>query len=387
MTAAGPMLDGRRVVVVGGGVVGLSIAHHLALRGYPDVTVVERGLLGSGTSSAGVGGIRQQFSSEVNIALGVAAVCYFEEFEERVGEPLDFRQHGYLFLLDNLAQRSVFEADVARQRALGAPAGVLEPDEISSVMPVVDTAGLVGAAYCPTDGSTVPAHVVHAFARQARRRGVDIRQHTTVTGIDRDADGAVCAVQTPVGRIEAGTVIDAAGPQAREVGRLVDVDVPVLPHSRQAFTVGPSPWMDPAHPLTVDFGSGAYLHPQVYGAVVGGNDRAVPSTTTASVDWDRVDAMLAALARRMPTMTGATITSGWAGLREMTPDDHGIVGPVAAVPGFWMAAGFSGKGFQWAPVIGDEVSRWLVEGAPGMDLSALRLERFAGVVEHETTVF
>jgi sarcosine oxidase subunit beta len=386
---SGSPLRGGRVVIVGGGVVGLSIAYHLTERGYRDVMVVERRTLGSGTSSKGTGGIRQQFSSETNIALSRRAVDYFAHFAERVGEPIRFRQHGYLFLLDNAKQLEVFEKNIAKQQAAGVPARLLEPREIPEVMPHVSIDGLVGASYCPTDGSASSSDVVEAFARRARRaKGACLLEKTTATAIDRDADGAVCSVQTTAGRVEAEVVVNAAGPWAVEVGRLVGAELPITPHRRQAFQIAPLPSLTAGLPLTVDLSSGAYVHPRSEGTVIGGNDRETPVGFDHSVDWSLVPALLAALVYRVPAMAEAEIQRGWAGLRDMTPDDHAILGPIAAVPGFWVAAGFSGHGFMHAPPTGELLSQWLLDGVTDLDLSALRLERFGGTaMSSETTVF
>ena len=383
-------LRGGRVVIIGGGVVGLSIAYHLTVRGYRDVALVERWTLGSGATSKGTGGIRQQFSSRVNIVLSRLAVDYFAGFQDRVGGSARFRQHGYLFLLDRADQLELFRENAAKQLEAGVPVRLLEPEEIPEVMPHVNVDGLLGASYCRTDGSASPEDVVKAFARGARIHGARLMEDTTVIAIERDAHGAVVAVDTTRGRLAAEAVVNAAGPWAAEVGRLVSIELPIVPYRRQAFQISSLGWLDADLPLTVDLASGAYVHPRPGGGVIGGNDRNVRAGFDEEVDWSLVPALREALARRIPRMAEAEIIRGWAGLRDMTPDEHAIVGPVAAVPGFWTAAGFSGHGFMHSPVVGELLSEWLVDGAPTLDLSALRPERFgegAGASETETTVF
>jgi sarcosine oxidase subunit beta len=377
-------------VIIGGGVVGLSIAYHLAVRGYRDVALVERRTLGSGATSKGTGGIRQQFSSRVNIVLSRRAVDYFAGFQDRVGGSARFRQHGYLFLLDRADQLKLFRKNVAKQLEAGVPVRLLEPEEIPEVMPHVNVDGLLGASYCRTDGSASPEDVVKAFARGARIHGARLMEDTTVTAIERDAHGAVAAVDTTRGRLAAEAVVNAAGPWAAEVGRLVSIELPIVPYRRQAFQISSLGWLDADLPLTVDLASGAYVHPRPDGGVIGGNDRDVRAGFDEEVDWSLVPALREALARRILRIAEAEIIRGWAGLRDMTPDEHAIVGPVAAVPGFWTAAGFSGHGFMHSPVVGELLSEWLVDGAPTLDLSALRPERFdegVGASETERTVF
>ena len=326
-------LRGGRVVIIGGGVVGLSIAYHLTVRGYPDVTLVERRALGSGATSKGTGGIRQQFSSSVNIALSRRAVDYFAGFRDRVGEAAHFRQHGYLFLLDRAEQLEVFRDNAVKQLEAGVPVQLLEPGEIPGVMPHVNVDGLLAASYCRTDGSASPEAVVKAFARGARAHGARLMEDTTVIAIERDAYGAVGVVDTTRGRLEAEAVVNAAGPWAAEVGRLLGIGLPIAPHRRQAFQISSLAWLDADLPLTVDLASGAYVHPRPGGGVIGGNDRDVRAGFDEEVDWSLVPALREALARRIPRMAEAGIVRGWAGLRDMTPTSMRSSVPAQRSPG------------------------------------------------------
>ncbi len=385
------LLDGGRVVIVGGGIIGISIAYHLSARGYHDVTVLERNLVGEGATARATGGIRQQFSSQVNVDLSHRSIPFWETFEERTGSPLDFRRHGYLFLIADAAQHESFRRNAAMQRKLGVDVQELRPDEIAEVFPTTRVDDLVGATYTPADGSASPSDAVAGLLRAARASGVEVRQHTHFVGLDASGDGAVRAVLTSDGPIEAERVIVAAGPQARTVGRQCGVDIPVFPHSRQAFATAPLAAIDPRYPLTVDMATGAYVHPEASGgtAVIGGNDRDAPSSEVATVDWSRVTSLAEAITGRFPALADLEISNGWAGLREMTPDDHAIVGPVQDRPGLWVAAGFSGHGFMQAPAVGEALTRWFLDGDPGLDVTTLALSRFSATTtpEPETTVF
>lgn len=380
--------DGR-VVIVGGGVVGLSLAYHLAAQGRTDVVVVERGQLGEGTTAKGTGGIRQQFTSEINARLVRRSVDLFSRFTEETGEPFAFRQHGYAFLLSRPEDLAGFTAAVQMQNGLDIPSRVLRPEEVLDVFPGVRTDDLAGATYCPTDGSASPQDAVNGYAAAARRLGVRIERGTTVTAFERAGDGRVTGVETSSGRVEAGAVVIAAGPQARDVGRLAGADLPVAPHRRQAFAAAAGDWVTVDLPLTVDLTSGAYVHPEGQGRlVVGGNDRNVPEGTDVSVDWSLAEPLIETLVHRFPAMTEVEVTRGWAGLREMTPDDHAVVGPLDDTHTLWALAGFSGHGFMQAPAIGEAVADLMTTGRSGIDLSPLRPQRFAeGAQIGESVVF
>jgi len=366
--------QGGPIVIIGGGIIGCSVAFHLAAHGHSDVTVLDAGRLGDGATGKATGGIRQQFSSPTNAALGHEAVQYFRDFEAHVGEPFEFRQHGYLFLLSTPVHLEQFRSAVAMQQDLGIDAELLAVDRAADLVPGICTDGLLGAAYCPSDGSGSPADALAAFARQARRRGVRFIEDTPVSAVTAGGTGFVVGARDV--ELPAEVVINAAGPWAHDVGNLVGLDLPVEPHPRQAFAIGPMAGLQARMPLTVDLASGAYIHPGDHGSVVGGGDRDREASYEPVVRWSLAEAMIDALMRRLPRLAGAEIRGSWCGLREMTPDDHAIVGP-CEVPNWWNVVGFSGHGFMQAPVIGDRVARWLLGDSDGADLRRLRVERFA----------
>jgi sarcosine oxidase subunit beta len=376
-----------RIVIVGGGVVGLSVAYNLAARGRTDVVVLERHDLGSGATSKATGGIRQQFTSEINARLSHRSVQIFQRFEEETGYPFAFRQHGYLFLLKRETDVAAFRAAVEMQNRIGIPSRVISPDEVLDIFPGVRVDDLLAATYCPTDGSAAPQDAVNGFAGAARRLGVQIRPHTEVTGFRREGDSIM--VETQAGPVEAGIVILAPGPQARDVARMLGHDVPVGPHRRQAFAAEAGPWVTETLPLTVDLTTGAYIHPEGQGRlVVGGNDRHVPEGTDTTVDWSLAEPLIDALLDRFPVMDEVRLLRGWAGLREMTPDDHAVVGPLEPDQRVWVVSGFSGHGFMHSPAIGEAVAQLMTTGASDIDISALSPDRFvSGKAIAESVVF
>jgi sarcosine oxidase, subunit beta len=382
------ILQGGRVVIIGGGVIGTSIGFHLTDLGYQNVTILERGNLGEGATAAATGGIRQQFNSEINARLVRRSIELYKSFPSRTGEPFAFREHGYLFLIGTGAGLALFEEAVRMQNRLGIPSQVLEPAALENVMPGIRLDGLAGGAYCPADGSGTPQEAVSGYAAAMRRQGGEIRLGTEAVGFSRARSGEP-VVLTPSGTIAAELVLIAAGPQTRDVATLAGVTVPVTPHRRQAFAINPLPWLSESLPLTVDLSTGSYIHPERGGrAVIGGNDRCVPAGTDTRIDWGLAESLMESLMHRFPRMRDASISRGWAGLREMTPDDNALVGPLGKPDGFWVAAGFSGHGFMQAPAIGEAVAELLVSGKPGINLDPLRPGRFAeGPVSHEGVVF
>lgn len=373
------------VVVVGGGVIGLSTAYHLARAGVADVLLLERDDLGSGSTCKAAGGVRAMFSDPVNIELGLRSLRAFEAFGEEPGQEIDLHRSGYLFLLDDPADVVEFEAAVALQGSHGVPSRMISPAEAGRLSPMVSLDGLLAAAWSPDDGHCTPESVVLGYAGGARRAGARVVTHCAVTGIDV-VDGVVQAVLTSRGRIETDTVVCAAGAWSAAVGEMVGVDLPVVPLRRQILTTEPVPGLDPATPFTIDFSSSLYFHREGPGLLLGMSDPdEAPGFSLARTDaW--LPRLTAAIERRAPALADVGIASGWAGLYEMTPDHNALVGEAAGVSRFLYATGFSGHGFLMGPAIG-EVMRDLVLGRPPVvDVSGLAVDRFASGVRPERNI-
>ncbi len=389
MTAPLDLPDSAEIVIIGGGVIGTSIAWHLAKQGMTDVVVLERDEIASGATRYATGGIRQQFASEADVKLSVESVRFYEEFEERVGLPFLFRQMGYLFLSSDAAQFAAMRESARMQQRLGVPVEMLSGEDIAARWPLIQVDGLVGATFCGTDGSGAPADVAYAFARKAREIGATVLEGVEVTGIDIDQDH-VRRVQTTAGSIATGTVVIAAGPWSGQVGKLAGLDLPIFPHPRQAFSVSPVAELDDQFPFTIDLSTGVYIHQDPSAIVLGGGDRERPYSFDQTVDWSRFEYVVECATRRVPALEEARSLNGWCGTREMTPDDHAILGPVRGVQGIWCAGGFSGHGFMHAPACGRIMSEWILNGAPPADVNvaAFLLERFdSGTNEQAGFVF
>ena len=364
-------------VVIGGGVVGCSIAYHLARRGQRDVVVLEREAVGSGTTSKAAGGIRAQFPTETEVRFSLEAIGVFERFQEEFGVDIGYRRIGYLFLVSDPDDLAGFQERMALQRRLGVDVREITPAEARAIVPALRVDDLIAAVWGPTDGMAGPAEVTGGFARRARELGVRIVEGVDVTAI-AVTGGRVQGVTTALGSIAAPVVINAAGPAAGRVGRLAGVSIPVLPRRRHIFYTEPFPEIPGPVPLTTDRASGFYFRKEMEQLLLSpgdvediGEDLAVP------VDRARIDETVDKALHRIPVVEKARIAGGWAGLRPLTPDDHAIIGWAPGVEGFFLAVGFGGHGFQHSPATGRYVAEWLLDGRPSLDLSLFDPGRFA----------
>lgn len=364
------------VVVIGGGVIGTSIAYHLARAGVRDVVLVERDELAAGSTSKAAGGVRAQFSDELNVQLGARSLEAFGRFEEDTGYDIGLHRVGYLFLLSTPEEVASFEAGVRLQNSLGVPSRMIDPAEARRLSPLITTDGLLAAAYSPDDGHCTPEAVVHGYAAAARSRGATILRHTDVTGIERHGD-TVTAVQTTLGPIATGTVICAAGAWSRAVGAMAGVDLPVQPLRRQIAVTEPVPGLPPTLPMTIDFTTSLYFHTEGPGLLVGMSDPDEhPGFATDTHDrW--IPRLGEAMRRRAPALLDLRRTGGWAGLYEITPDHNALIGEAASVSRFLYATGFSGHGFLQGPAVGEVVRDLYLGHVPFVDVSPLSAGRFA----------
>jgi sarcosine oxidase subunit beta len=379
-------MRGCDVAVVGGGIIGLSVAHALAERGAGRVVILERGACGRGSTAKATGGLRSQFGSEVNVRLSLRSLDAFQRWPERFGGAVRYRPVGYVFLATTPAQMDDLREGAALQRRLGARVEVWGPDDAARRLPGVVLDGVVGATFGPDDGLADPVAAADSLLAACRRAGVEVREHAPVEAIQL-AGGRVAGVTARGVRLATEVAVVAAGAWSAPVARLAGVELPIEPRHRQAYRSARAPAVGRPSPLTVDLGTGVYFHTDGDELVFGGgdrdrgpgfDDRAWPS------DAPRV---LGLLARRLPLMRDAPLTGMWAGLREMTPDRHGVLGWVEAVPGLFAAAGFSGHGFMHAPAVG-EVAAALITGAePPFDVSGLSPARFEGQPTRETHAF
>jgi sarcosine oxidase subunit beta len=364
-------------IIIGGGVVGCSIAYHLAGRGLRDVLVLERETVGSGTTSKAAGGIRAQFSTETEIRFSLESIGVFERFEDEFGVDPGYRKIGYLFLVSDAADLRGFEGRIALQRRLGVDVRVITPDDARKLVPALRVDDLLAAVWGPGDGLAGPAEVTAGFARRARERGARIAEGVRVTAIERDGD-RVTGVTTTDGAVSAPLVVNAAGPAAARVARLAGVEVPVHPRRRHIFFTEPFPEIPGPVPLTTDRASGFYFRKELDQVLLSPGDvQDIGEDFEVPMDAAMVGETVQKAVDRVPVLEQARIAGGWAGLRPLTPDDHAIIGWAPGVTGFFLAVGFGGHGFQHSPATGRHVAAWIADGKPAMDLTLFDPARFA----------
>jgi len=364
-------------IIIGAGVVGTSIAYHLAARGLTNVVVLERNRIAQGASGDGAGGFRQQFSTTINVRMTQLSLPYFLDAPARLGAAIELRQQGYLFLLTTAEQVIEFRTNLAMQQGLRAPVRWLDPAEIATIVPGLRTDDLLGATYCPDDGWARPPLLATAFARRAEELGARVFEGCPVTGILTNR-GAVTGVTTQHGAINAPIVIDAAGPWAAEVAASAGITLPAEPVCRQVFRTAPFTGVAANAPLAIDVASGLWFRPHEGGFWWGKSDDAEPPGLVKHLDPDWARHTVELARDRVPAFGAARVVGGWSGFYTMTPDAHGLIGGFPQLRGFYCATGFSGHGFQHSPATGLLLAEIILDGrATTLDIHPLRPTRFA----------
>lgn len=372
-------LPGRaEVVVVGGGVVGCSVAFHLAEAGV-DVLLVERDSLGSGSSSKAAGGVRACFSDPVNVALGKRSLALLEDIGRRPGGDIDLRKVGYLFLLTTSEQVEEFGRAVEVHNAQGVRSSLVGAEEAHRISPLANVDDVLAACWSPDDGTCTPEALVQAYAAGARRSGARLVTGAEVVGADV-AGGEVRGVTVRHGgedhEVATGTVVVAAGAWSASVGDLLGFELPVRPLRREIVVTGPVAGMPASVPMTIDAGSTFYFHGEGQGLLAGWSDPSVSFGFDLGRDPAYLEGLVHQAEHRAPRLLEADVIGGWAGLYEVSPDHDGIVGELGRVSRVLYATGFSGHGFLQAPALGEVLRDLVLRREPAIDVSALSVDRF-----------
>jgi sarcosine oxidase, subunit beta len=337
------------IAIIGGGIMGLSIAYHLTLQGLTDIVIIERGYLAQGASGRNGGGVRQQWSTEINIRLMQASVELCKRFAVELGVNVWFRQGGYLFLARNDRELARLSKNIGLQNRCGVTTELIDPRAAQSIVPELNLDGIVGAAYNPTDGVLFPWPFLWGYAQKAVAAGAKLFTQTSVGGIARNDRGYT--VHTPRGAIAARRVINCAGAWSPQIAAMLGIEVPTWPIRHEICSSEPlKPFL---RPMVSELTSGLYCSQSMRGEIVGGVN--LPGHG-ASYDMGSSNEFLATYARRltrlMPSLRDVKVLRQWAGPYDCSPDGNPIVGSAPDDPDFFLASGFVGHGFMMAPIVG-----------------------------------
>lgn len=385
------MAETADVVIIGGGIVGSSIAYHLTATGCRNVLVLEREThQGKGSTGKSMGGVRAQFSTPVNIRMSLYSIPFYTHFDEAMGYPAGYRGQGYLFVATKDVHMNYLRANYERQVALGLKTvRLVSADEIRAMFPLLRGDDIVGGSFCSTDGFVDPNSAMVGFMNRAREQGARLLRETEVTGISVDHDG-VTAVETTRGTFSTRTVVNAAGPWAAQVAKLAGIDLPVEPLRRMLVPTEPFEQFPHTAPMIIDMTNGFHFRPESLGFLLAWNDPEETPGYKTNFEPAFVEKVLTRAADRVPCFENLAVNPkrAWAGMYEMTPDHHPVLGAVAGVRGFFLANGFSGHGVMHAPATGKIVSDLILKGSTDLiDASLLGFDRFAsGKLIEETAV-
>ena len=418
------------VVIIGSGIVGSSVAYHLAQAGCTNVLVVEREAhQGKGSTGKSMGGVRAQFSTPVNIQMSRYSIDFFSKFDEVVGHPADYRAHGYLFCATNENHLAYLKANRKRQNDLGVTnVEWVSPEDISKMVPQLRVDDILGGTFCPTDGFVDPHSVMMGFMLNARERGARLWLDTQVTAIEIEAgssanlnagsadvssasgaaranakrnadetsalpapdDRRISGVMTSRGFISTRVVVNAAGAWAAEVARMAGAELPVEPLRRQLVPTEPFDQLPKRFPMVIDMSTGFHFRREGKGILLAWNDPEETPGFKTEFDSSFVEKILTHAASRVPCLAEAEVNPrrAWAGLYEMTPDHHAIIGLAPNVEGLYFVNGFSGHGVMHSPASGRIAADLVLQGHSDLiDARQLGVERFSeGKLLEETAV-
>ena len=379
------------VVIVGGGIVGSSIAYHLTAAGCANVLVIERETQpGKGSTGKSMGGVRAQFSTAVNVRMSLYAIPFYANFDERLGHPAGYRPQGYLFCATSDQHMTYLRTNYELQVRLGLKdVRIVSGDEIRATFPLLRGDDIVGGSFCATDGFVDPYSAMTGFMTWAADHGAKLWKNAEVTGIQRDSRG-VAEVETSRGPVATRIVVNCAGAWAASVARMVEVDLPVEPLRRMLVPTEPFDQFPHSAPMIIDMSNGFHFRPESLGFLLAWNDPEETPGFRTDFEPSFIEKILTRAADRVPCFENLAVNPkrAWAGLYEMTPDHHPILGEAPGVPGFFLANGFSGHGVMHAPATGKILSDLILTGKTTLiDAGLLNLARFAeGRMIHESAV-
>lgn len=384
-------MQSTEVAIIGGGIVGASIAWHLVQAGCADVMVVEREhSLGKGSTGKSMGGVRAQFTTEPNIRMSMYSIDFYAKFDERMQHEAGYRPQGYLFLAITPNHLEYLQKNVKLQQSLGLETvRMMEAQEVRDKFPELRTDDVIGASFCSTDGFVDPYSAMTGFMERAVDAGVKLWKDAEVVSIER-VGGGDFVIKTPRGDISAKKIVIACGAWSAGVAKMLGVDLPVEPLRRMLVPTEPFDKFPHSAPMIIDMSTGFHFRPEGRGFLLAWNDAEEKSSFNTNFEPSFLEKILERAADRVPCFEDVPVNpkKAWAGLYEMTPDHHPVFGEDPNVRGLYYACGFSGHGVMHAPSTGKITADIITRGKTDLiDASLFNISRFAeGKLIHETAV-
>jgi sarcosine oxidase subunit beta len=365
------------VIIIGGGIIGCATGYYLTEKGFK-VTLLEKNYLTAGSTGRCIGGIRQQFSTELSIRVAMESMKKFVAMSEYLGQDVEFHQGGYLFLAHSEEKKQTYLKLIEIQRSMGLAVEYIGVEEIERLVPGIDPAGLLGGAYCPSDAQANPFLVVDGYAKKIRQNG-EVLVDKNVTAISVDKSRIMTVTTAGGDRYQAPVVVNAAGPNARDIAKLIGVDLPIYPERHEAMiTEQMERFFDM---MIVDYRpDGCYFNQKWDKGRIIGCYTPIPNVPGLDLNtsFEFAKEMGRRMARLIPRLGDVKIMRQWSGSYEMTPDGNPILDR-SKIEGFWVVGGMCGHGFMLGPEIGWLAAEYITEGKPPYEISEFAIDRdFAG---------
>ncbi|MEA2067313.1 MAG: FAD-binding oxidoreductase [Thermotogota bacterium] len=378
-------MNSASAVIIGGGIIGTSIAYHLCKNGINDIVLLEKDYLSAGSTGRCGGGIRQQWSERPNVRLAMRSVELFNKFKKDIGMDIEYYQGGYLLLAFTDEEVELFENNVKMQKEEGLDVNFLSKKETAEKFPYINTSDVKAAAFCSSDGHANPHLATMGYAKAAAKRGARILTRTKATDIDV-SNNSIKGVNTDKGYIKTSLVINAAGGYSHEVGKMAGIDLPTESYRHQIFVTEPVEHL--MDPLVISFEKNFYIRQTKSGNfIMGQGDEDEKPSHNENPGWRFLTEMTEKMPKFFPFLKQMRVLRHWAGLYNMSPDALPIIDKSSEITDFYYAVGFSGHGFMLAPAVGEAMAEWIVHGeTKHVDISNLNIERFAKGVTREKNV-
>jgi len=362
------------IVIIGGGIQGISLGYHLGKRGWNDVCLIEMNTLGSGSSGRSAAIIGLAFPSERSLPLTRWSFTALMRFQEELDASPDYEPIGCLLLAGSHTAPELRRRHALLQR-MGIESHLVGTEEISRLTPGLHLDDMEVGLHNPQEGSIDPHSIMMAYTHHARRSGVEFVEGVKATGL-QITGGRVVGVHTTAGSIATRCVVNAAGFRARQIASWAGMDLPITNLKRHIFVTGPVPTYAHTFPFTYDLEAGWYMRREGPGLLIG-MGAVASDEEDPQVDWSFLDEVITHSLHRAPALVEAGVKTGWAGLRPITPDDDPILGPAPHLPGFFNDCGWGGNGIMQAPAAGMALAEWIVDGTPvSLDIRHFGAERF-----------